>query len=385
VKVALCHNHYQQAGGEDYVFQAEGDLLERAGHAVTRVAVSNSEIDTMNPARVACATVWSRTSYSMLRTVFRREQPDLAHFHNTFPLLSPAAWYAAAREDVPVVQTLHNFRLLCANSFLFRDGRPCEDCVGRSVIWPGIRHKCYRASTAASATVATMLAVHRAAGSYARRVAVYVALSEFSRRIFVAGGLPADRIVVKPNFLMDDPGMGDHAGRFALFVGRLSAEKGLETLVTAWKQLGASIPLRIAGTGPLESMFREPISGVEWLGHRTPQQIRALMRDATLLVFPSGWYENCPITLLEAFACGLPCVVSGQGAQAEMVRDRDMGLHFRPGDAEHLAEVLTEALANPPALAEMGRAARREFEARYSAGAHLPQLLAVYQRALECR
>jgi glycosyltransferase involved in cell wall biosynthesis len=385
MKVALCHNHYQQAGGEDYVFRAEGALLEQAGHAVARVAVRNAEIDTMSRARVACGTVWNGTSYGMLRSVLQRERPDVVHFHNTFPLLSPAVWYAAAREGVPVVQTLHNFRLLCANSLLFRDGRACEACVGRRVPWRGVRHKCYRDSRAASAAVATMAAVHRAAGSYARRVAVFVALSESSRRIFVEGGLPADRIVVKPNFLMEDPGMGEHAGGFVLFVGRLSAEKGLRTLVEAWKRLGASIPLRIVGTGPLAPMLDEPMPGIEWLGGATPERVRELMRDATLLVLPSECYENCPITILEAFACGLPSVVSGHGALAEMVRQPEMGMHFRPGDAEHLVEVLGRALANPEALVEMGRAVRREFEARYSAEAHLPRLLAVYRRALEAR
>lgn len=385
MKVALCHAHYQQSGGEDYCFRAEGELLERAGHSVSRVAVRNADLMEMSRARAALTTIWSGIGYETVRTLLRRERPDVVHFHNTFPLLSPSAWYAAGREHVPVVQTLHNFRFFCTNSFLLRDGRPCEACVGRRLSWPGVRHKCYRDSRAASATVAAMSAIHRAAGSYVRRVAIFVALSEFSRRMFIAGGLPADRIVVKPNFLMDDPGIGLHAGRFALFVGRLSAEKGLATLIEAWKRLDAPIPLRIVGTGPLEWMFHEPMPGVEWLGHAPPDHVRALMRDATLLVFPSECYENCPITLLEAFACGLPTVASNHGSIGEMVRAPEMGLHFRPGDAEHLAEVLAEGLADQERLSSMGHAARREFEARYSPEANLPQLMAIYGRAVECR
>ena len=381
MKVALCHNHYQQAGGEDHCFRAEGDLLEGAGHRVTRVAVQNADLKGKSGARIACSAVWSGTSYGMIRSVLRNERPDVVHFHNTFPQLSPSAWYAAGRERVPVVQTLHNYRLFCTNSLLLRDGKPCEACVGRRVAWPGVRHKCYRDSRAASGAVAAMAAVHRAAGSHARRVAVFVALSEFSRRVFIAGGLPAERIVVKPNFLMHDPGEGRHTGGFALFVGRLSAEKGLTTLLDAWKRLEAPIPLRVVGTGPLEPVFREPTPNVEWLGHAPAERVLELMRDATLLVFPSECYENCPITLLEAFACGLPTVASGHGAMVEMVRTPDMGLHFRPGDAEHLAEVLSKALADEERLATMGRAARREFEARYSPRANLPQILAIYDRA----
>jgi glycosyltransferase involved in cell wall biosynthesis len=384
MKVALCHNHYQQAGGEDYVFQAEGELLETAGHAVARVAVRNDEITSMSRARLACATVWNSSSYQMMRTVLRRERPNVVHFHNTFPLLSPAAWYAAAREGVPVVQTLHNFRLLCANSLLFREGRSCQACVGRSVIWPSVQHGCYRESRSASAVVASMLAAHRAIGTYTHRVAVFVALSEFSRRMFVEGGLPADRIVVKPNFLTTDPGVGRHAGNFVLFVGRVSQEKGLETLIDAWRRLAPAIPLRIAGTGPLDATLRaRPIAGVELLGHATPDRIRALMHDATLLVFPSECYENCPMTLLEAFACGLPSVVSGHGSVGEMVRDGELGLHFRPGDADHLAEVLGRALNDADRLAAFGQAARREFEARYSSTTHLPHLLGVYRQAIQ--
>jgi glycosyltransferase involved in cell wall biosynthesis len=214
-------------------------------------------------------------------------------------------------------------------------------------------------------------------------VAVFVALSEFSRRKFIAGGLPADRVLVKPNFLMDDPGVGRHAGSFALFVGRLSAEKGLATLVEAWRRLGAPMPLRIAGAGPLEPMFAEPKPGIEWVGHASPERVRALMRDATLLVFPSECYENCPITLLEAFACGLPTVASGHGSIGEMVRAPELGLLFRPGDPAHLAEILAGALSDAERLTRMGRAARAEFETRYSPQANLPQLMAIYARAIE--
>jgi glycosyltransferase involved in cell wall biosynthesis len=229
-----------------------------------------------------------------------------------------------------------------------------------------------------------MLAVHRAAGSYERQVTLYVALSEFSRRILVEGGLPADRIVVKPNFLTVDPGAGkrDRSRPFVLFVGRLSEEKGLRTLLEAWRRLGPSIPLRIAGTGPLAPMLASPPPGVEWLGQVGAERVRELMRDAALLVFPSEWYEHCPMTLIEAFACGLPSVVSGHGSVAEMVRDTELGLHFRPGDADHLAATVTEGLADPNRLDEMGRAARREYESRYSAEANLPQLISIYERAI---
>src|SRR5205814_1104988 len=170
----------------------------------------------------------------------RAQRPRVAHFHNTFPLISPAAYYAARAEGVGVVQTLHNFRLLCPNALFFRDGKVCEDCLGRPVAWPGVVHGCYRGSRAASAATAVMTAAHRALGTWRTAVDVYVALTEFSRQKFIAGGLPAEKIAVKANFVYPDPGPGAGAGGYAVFVGRLSAEKGVETLLAAWRPLGGS-------------------------------------------------------------------------------------------------------------------------------------------------
>src|SRR5581483_9761958 len=193
----------------------------------------------------AARTVWSRPAYRVLRELLRAHRPAVAHFHNTFPLISPAAYYACRAERVPVVQTLHNFRLLCPNALFFRDGRVCEDCLGKAVPWPGVAHKCYRGSRSASAAVCTMLTVHRALGTWHTAVDRFIALTDASRRKFVAGGLPADKIAVKANFVDPDPGPGTGAGGYGVFVGRLSAEKGVGTLLKAWQQLGRDVPLKI--------------------------------------------------------------------------------------------------------------------------------------------
>ena len=272
----------------------------------------------------------------------RVKEPDVVHFHNTFPLISPAAYYAVQREGVPVVQTLHNFRLLCPGATLFRDGAVCEECIEQRSFRPAMAHKCYRGSRPATATVAAMLTVHQVVRTWQRKVDLYIAVSEFARRKFVAGGVPASRIVVKPNFVWPDPGVGAGSGGYALFVGRLSAEKGISVLAEAWRELG-EIPLVVAGDGPLAGT--EWPEGVSWVGRQTREKVLELMRDARVLIVPSECYENGPLTVLEAFACGLPVIASDLGSMAEAVDHERTGWLFQPGDAADLARKVRWAFA----------------------------------------
>ena len=313
MKVALVHNRYQQHGGEDAAVAAEAALLEAHGHRVVRYTLDNDGIARLGRARLVRATLWNDAAHGELRELLGAARPAVAHFHNTFPLVSPAAYYAARDAGVPVVQTLHNFRLVCPNALLYRDGHPCEECVGRAVPWPGVVHACYRQSRAASAVTAAMLATHRALGTWQNAVDVYIALTNFARAKFIEGGLPAERLAVVPNFLAADPGAGSHAGRFALFVGRLSPEKGLGTLLTAWRALAGALPLKIVGSGPLEATLDRTVPGTEWLGRQSAENVLALMREAAFLVVPSECYEGMPMAVVEAFASGLPVVASGHG------------------------------------------------------------------------
>jgi len=380
-KVVLAHNFFQQAGGEDEVFRAEGSLLEARDHQVIRYSVHNDSIPKLGHFTLAKSTLWNSVVYRDLGRLLRRESPLLIHFHNTFPLISPAAYYAARDVGVPVVQTLHNYRLICPNGLLLRDGRPCELCVGKAVAWPGVVHSCYRQSRSATAVTAAMLALHRARGTWIGAVDVYIALSDFSRRKFIEGGLPAERIMVKPNFLVTDPGTGDHTGGFALFVGRLSAEKGVHTLLQAWRQLPRTFPLKIVGDGPLLGTIAQSPANVEWIGHVPKDRVLSLMRDATFLVVPSEVYENFPLTVLEAFATGLPVIASGHGALEELVLDGQTGRLFRPGNAGALSATLEWALNHRDDMQAMAQRARAEFEAKYSPERNYDLLMRVYNAA----
>ena len=380
------HNHYQQPGGEDQVFAAEGDLLETRGHRVVRYTSHNDRVRGVSRLALAKTTVWNGDAYRELRALIRKERPEVAHFHNTFPLISPAAYYAARAESVPVIQTLHNYRLLCPNALFFRQGGVCEDCLGKTFAWPGIAHACYRESRSSSGAVAAMQTTHRAAGTWTRAVDTYIALTEFARQKFVEGGLPADRIAVKPNFVSPDPGAGDAGGGYVLFVGRLSQEKGVETLLAAWKQLQGKVPLKILGDGPLARTVAEAakqFKEVEWLGRQPKDRVLAFMKDARALIFPSVWYEGFPMVIAEAYAVGLPVIASNLGSMSSLISHRRTGLHFCPGNSKDLATQVTWASEHPAQLKLMRTAARAEYEDKYSAERNYQMLTNIYRTAVE--
>ncbi len=377
--ILTAHNYYRQPGGEDQGFIGESALLEGYGHTVVRYADHNNRIGNAGLGTV-CSTVWSVSSFYSLKTLARSSSFDVAHFHNTFPLISPAAYYAMKGAGVPVVQTLQNYRLLCPGGTFLRDAVVCEDCLERRSLLPAIIHGCYRESRLATAAVTTMLAVHRAADTWQKMVDVYVAVSEFGRQKFIAGGLPADRIVVKPNFVAPDPGAGEGRGGYALFVGRLAKEKGIDSLTAAWRTL-RNIPLQVAGDGPLNKTDRP--DGVKWLGSQPRERVMALMQDAQILVFPSTWYECAPMTIVEAFACGLPVIASNLGSIPEFVTHGKTGLLFRPGDAEDLARQVRWAFDHPEELRAMRANARREYEEKYTAERNYKMLIAIYEMAIE--
>jgi glycosyltransferase involved in cell wall biosynthesis len=390
MKILIVHNIYQQRAGEEAVVRAESGLLQDHGHEVISYERCNDELHALNRLEAAAATIWSQRSFHDLTDLIGKQRPHIAHFHNTFPLVSPSAYYACTRAGVPVVQTLHNYRLVCPEAKFLREGNVCEACLGRKVAWPAMVHRCYRGSRAATAAAAAMLTVHHWAGSWQTKVDAYIALSEFARQKFIEGGLPADRIMVKPNFVASDRGARAQPDDYALFVGRLSEDKGPQLMLAAWRTLQTRIPLRIAGDGPLlEKLSREvremSSPHIELLGHLRPDQVRALMQRARFLVFPSLWYEGFPMTIVEAFSRGLPVVASGLGSMTEIVKHKVTGLHFEPGSAPDLAAKVEWAWSHPEELASMGLAARGEYEAKFQPSTNYDMLVNIYRCAIARR
>ena len=385
MKILLVHNYYQQTGGEDLVVADEARLLESRGHEVVRYTAHNDQVSSLSKLTLAQRTIWNQKTCRELRSVIAQHRPQIVHVHNTLPLLSPSVYYAAGAERLPVVQTLHNYRLMCPAAVCFRSGHICTDCVGKPVAWPAIRHACYRGSRSASAAIAAMLSVHRLIGTWQHKMSVYIALTAWARDMFIEAGVPPDKLVVKPNFVDPDPGAGTGSGDYAVFVGRLSPEKGIQTLLRAWRIVGPQVRLLIIGEGPLASTVAaatHDLPSVTWLGRRDPPEILSLVRDAKFLVFPSEWYETFGRVIVEAFATATPVIAAGHGAAAELVAEGVTGLHFRPGDPSDLAAKVLHLNSHPPVRVRMRAAARKEFETRYTADVNYRSLVAIYRRAM---
>lgn len=388
LRVLMLHNRYLLPGGEDISVAMEARLLRDAGLDVELWEENNTRIEQLGSLRTAGRTIWSAEMYARIRAVLRSSRYQIVHVQNFFPLISPAVYYAARSQGVAVVQSLRNYRLMCPGGSFLRDGRVCEDCLGRSFALPGIVHGCYRRSRAATATVAAMLTAHRAMGTWRNAVDGYIALSQFGRRKFIEGGLPADRIFVKPNFVYPDPGPGAGGDRFALFVGRLDSQKGVETLLSAWEKIGDRVDLKIVGDGPLADRVREAASripSIEWLGQRTIADTYELMGRALFVVFPPIAYESFGRVIVEAFARATPVIASDIGPTTELVDDRRTGLLFPPGDAVALADRIAWAAAHDAELQAMRPRARAKFEDEFSSDSNLAMLLEIYAAAIASR
>ncbi len=389
MKILAVHNHYQIAGGEDEVFRREKELLSEAGHEVIEYTRHNDEIADYNALRtfsLAGRSIWAFDSYRAISKLLERESPDVAHFHNTFPLISPAVYYACGAANVPVVQTLHNSRMICPAGTLYRDGRPCDDCSQRQFAWPAVQHGCYQQSRMRSALVASMLATHRWLGTWKVKVARYVVFTDFYRRLFIDGGIAPEKIAVKPHFVECDPGVREKPGAYVLFLGRLSAEKGIGTLLRAWERL-QEIPLKIRGEGPMASNVDAAArkSGGQIVVVRRPrrEELFDLIKGARFLVWPSeGYNETFGLVAIEAFACGVPVVSSNVGAMGEIVRDGITGLHFRAGDSADLASKVNWAWTHEDEMEAIGKRARAEYEAKYTRERNYKALMRIYESVL---
>jgi glycosyltransferase involved in cell wall biosynthesis len=389
MNILIVHNTYQNPGGEDIVVAQETRLLERHGHKVTIYKRSNHELDDLSFGQrlgLIGRIVSASDSKIAVRGILQSLKPDLVHVHNTFAMVSPSVYEACQEEDVPVVQTLHNYRLVCPGATFYRDDAPCEECVTHSLL-RSVQHACYRDSRLMSGAIALMLKTHRLRQTWNRRIDSYIALSSFAKDKFVQAGLPADKISVKPNFVEPDPGERTHPGNYALYVGRLLSEKGVLTLLEAWERL-QFIPLVIAGDGPLRQHLEAEVEKrglrcIHFAGDLRRDQVYDAMKKAAFLVVPSIWHEPFGLVIAEAFACGTPVLGAFAGAIQDMLEDQVTGLHFAPGDPDALAQKVAWAWGHLPELAAMGKAGRRIYENRYTAETNYDLLMNIYASAID--
>lgn len=379
MKIALLHTFYQQPGGEDAVFRDEVALLRKHGHEVMEITAHNEAMDGLSTLDRVKVTLSNQGAAFEVFERLRESGPDVLHVHNTFQYWSPEVFWAAKRAGVPTVWTLHNYRVLCANGLFFRNGHVCELCLGRRFQWPGIRYRCYRGDAKASAVVALMNNRHWRRGTWTEAIDAMICLTDFAKGKFVEGGLPVGKLHVKPNFVDPDPGPGDHDESTALFVGRLDAYKGIRTLLRAWEFV-SGLDLTIIGDGDLRAeveAIRSP--RIKYLGPQPPSVVLDHMKRSKLLVFTSELYEGFPRVIVEAFATGLPVVVSDCGSAATVVECGKTGVHFRTGDAVDLADQVNELAATPERIHAFSQAARQAYLDHYTGAANAAMLEAIYR------
>jgi glycosyltransferase involved in cell wall biosynthesis len=395
MRILMIHNYYQHRGGEGVAYVAEAAALRQLFHEVDTDTLDNAvDLPKLNPFQLAARTIWSVQSYRHVRSMLLRKQYDILHVHNTFPLYSPSVYDAARSCGVPVVQTLHNYRLFCMQTGLFRDGHICEECPDAGNAWPGIRHKCYRNCTSASLACGALLEVHRLLKTWHRKVDAFIAVSECVRQKYVSNGWNTEKIFVKHNTVSPVPEVGRGEMNNFVTVGRLSEDKGLFTLLDAWEWLakGADkhdVPsLDIIGDGPLlETIKREVFERglshyITLTGRLSLDETYAAMGSATATVLPSVRYEPCSRSIAESFAKGTPVIAAKIGGAEELLDDSVNGFHYPPGDAHALAETVKRLAFNPELSITMRRAARQKFDRDYHPQKDVEKLVKIYSAVL---
>jgi glycosyltransferase involved in cell wall biosynthesis len=383
MRILQLHNHHASLGGAMEVLAHEAELLFEAGHAVTQYTLPAAEEMGLSSLRSGAKAVWNRQAAAEVERRIDDFRPDVVHVHTPFPLMSPAVFRAAYGRGVPAVTTLHSYRYSCVAGTCHRDGDLCEDCVGKKLKLPGIRHRCYHDSLGASGALTFGLVVHRAAGTFHRCVARYLTLTDFSRRLLIRDGYPADRIVVKPNSV-PDPGYTPEARadeRRLVFAGRLIDIKGVRTLLDAWSSVPPGMKLVVAGDGPLRSAVEERAGSdpsVECVGWVGESEVLELMAGAEAVIVPSEWYEGLPLVILRSLAVGTPVVVSDLDNVSEDVIADDVGWAFGVRDPASLARTLASLVADPELARSRRSAARKSYETRYSPSVDLRRLEDVY-------
>ena len=396
MKILFIHNFYQSSApsGEDIVFKNEVELLKKNGINVVTYEKYNDEIKEygfFGKFTLPLKNIWSFETYRELKLLIKREKPDIAHFHNLWYLISPSAYYACKEEGIPVVQTLHNYRIFCTSGCLFRNNKICEKCITGNkfkIINNSLKYKCYRNSRIYSLPIAFAEYFHWIKKTWTDKVDAYIALTEFSRNKFIEAGLPSDKIFVKPNFLPNPPEPNYSYQNYACFIGRISQEKGIDILIEAVKFLGNSkYKLKVVGDGKLrnhikQKIRKEKINNIEFSGMRSNSEVITILKNAKFLIFPSIAYENFPLVLIESFASGKPVVASRLGPLPELIEDKRTGLFFEPGNSNDLSEKIKWMFENDDLLIQMGKNARTEFEEKYTAEKNFEIILKIYNQVI---
>ena len=387
MKILIIHNRYVYPGGEDQVVTAEKRMLEKFGHEVILHEQSNSEIGNLTlPQKLSFIlkdAYWSRHSYQTISRLIKEEKPDIAHFHNTFFLVTPSAYDACYDAKIPIVQTLHNYRFLCPIGIFYRQGRICEDCLQKGKI-SAIINRCWRDSHLSSLVLTRIIKNIERKKVLSEKINHFIALTPFSRQKFIDSGFNGEKITIKPNFIDFELRPSREEGKYGLFVGALRDYKGITALVNAWKILKKDFPLKIIGNGPLYHELKKQCYGthIELLGAKPLEETLELIKRSLFVVVPSECYENFPRVIIEAFACRVPVVATDHGALKDLITHGKTGLLFEWGSVNDLAAKIHSLIRTPSLAKELGMNARKQYEEHYTVEKNYEILMDIYNHAL---
>jgi glycosyltransferase involved in cell wall biosynthesis len=391
MKFLLVHNFYGSSApsGENVSFESEKVLLQKNGHEVELFTRHSNEIRNkgfLGEVQGAFATPWNPRMSSAIQKKIADFRPDVMHAHNTFPLISPAIFHAIGKKAARVL-TLHNYRLFCPAAIPLRNGMICTLCIENKTVWPSLKYGCYRKSRLATLPLAVSVALHRMLGTWTKHVDAFITLSDFQCMLMARAGLPDERIYVKPNFYPGNPSVVPWAkrGEYVVFVGRLSVEKGVNSLLRAWRLWAANSPaLKLVGAGEMRTELEKMASGlpVQFIGQVESSEAQAHIANARLLVLPSECFEGFPMVIREAFAFGTPVAVSNIGPLPSIVQHGKNGVVFEPEDPQSLLNTVRTAWESPNFLEKLGAGARAEFESKYTEDVNYKILMDIYEKAI---
>lgn len=388
MKILVVHNRYQEAGGEDSVFRNEVSALKRAGHLVTEYVQDNKTIlDWKNKCYVALNSIFSIKQFNTFKFLLESEQPDVVHVHNYFPIISPSIFYACSKKRIPVVHTLHNFRSICPTAYLSYDNTIIETSIKRSSWWC-VRKKVYRDSYIGTFFLTLMVEIHKHIGTWNKVVDAFIVLTEFNRKKFIEAGFPAGKLFLKPNFAIKPKALLSSPYKskkpFAVFVGRLSNEKGIDFLLNSWQFIDYKLII-VGETKGHEALIASSPENVTFLGNQTKEEVINTMCSARCLIMASNWYECFPMVLAEAFSVSLPAVVPDLGSMSSIVKDGANGLCYKPNNSNSLKIKLSQIFEDQKLYEKLRHGSRASYESDLNEVENIKRLVSIYETVTEAK
>lgn len=388
MKILYIHNQYLYKGGEDTVFKAETDLVKQYGHEVKTLIFDNKNLNTLREkVLIGLMTIFNFSSAKVLHKMILEFQPDIIHVHNFFPIASPSIFFVAKKYGIPIIMTLHNYRLICPSATLYRKNTICEICIKKTFTYPAVIHGCYRKSKIQTLLLTSMSFFHTVFHTWHRNVTHYIALTDFEKNKYLQSSLKlhSSQITIKPNFVEDHDSLMQKENYF-LYVGRLSEEKGIDILIETFKN--SPYELRIIGNGPLvEQVWTTAniFTNIHYIGFQNKKFILESLKRAKALIFPSSCYETFGMSVIEAFSTGTPVICSDHGAPAELIQHMKNGLYFQSGNSIDLKQKVDWINTHPEQHYQLCFNARQEYEAKYTPKKNYTMLMKIYEEAIHAK